>query len=141
MAKLVKSVEITEENCKLKLFEYAMQRYWPEMKNAIPQCPYDLGELATEQAFKEVAEWFISERIHPSTGKTVVREFVENCKGDMESGLGERLLQMEAMFHGEFEILVSSGNQVTLADIASGERYNVKLFDGNRAIFKVGRII
>ena len=80
MAKRVKkrkNVEITEDNCKQVLLVYAMQRYPQEMENTIPDCPYKLGGLDSELAFNEFAEWFISERIQPSTGKTVVREFVE----------------------------------------------------------------
>ncbi|HID19955.1 MAG TPA: hypothetical protein EYP28_03305 [Methanophagales archaeon] len=144
MAKRVKkkrSVEITEDNCKQVLLVYAMQHYPQEMENTIPDCPYNLGGLNSELAFTEFAEWFISERIQPSTGKTVVREFVEKYEGIMESGLKEKLLQLEAMSYGEFEVIETDDTYVLLLDITNGTRYIVKLFDENRAIFKVGRII
>jgi hypothetical protein len=135
------NTKITEGNCKQKLFEYAMQRYPQEMENASLECPYNLEELDSEFAFKEFAEWFISERMQPSTGKTVVREFVENYKGLMESGLKEKLLQLEAMSYGEFEIIATDDIHVILADVHSGERYKVKLFGENRTLFKGGRIV
>lgn len=144
MAKRVKkrrNVEITEDNCKQVLLVYAMQRYPQEMENTIPECPYNLGGLDSELAFTEFAEWFISERIQPSTGKTVVMEFVEKYEGLMESGLEEKLLQLAAMSYGEFEVIETDDTYVLLVDITNGTRYIVKLFDEDRAIFKVGRII
>ncbi len=111
------------------------------MENASLECPYNLEELDSEFAFKEFAEWFTSKRIQPSTGKTVVREFVENYEKDMEPGLKEKLLQLETMFYGEFEVIATGDTQVILAAITSGERYKVKLFEENIAAYKVGRIV
>lgn len=131
------NTKITEGNCKQKLFEYAVRHYPQEMENASLECPYNLEELDSEFAFKELAEWFTSERIQPSTGKTVVREFVENYEKDMEPGLKEKLLQLETMFYGEFEVIATDDTQVILAAITSGERYKVKLFEENIAAYRL----
>lgn len=137
----LKRSKITEENCKQRLFEYAMRHYSQDMEAASQECPYNLEELDSEFAFKEVAEWFISERIQPPTGKTVVREFVEKHEDDMEPSLKEKLLQLEAMFYGEFEVIAADGTHLILADLHRGEKYKVKLFYENRAAYEVGRIV
>lgn len=139
--KKIRGAEITGENCKQKLFEYAMRHYSQDMEAASQECPYGIEGLSPEFALKEVAEWFISERSHPALGKTIVREFVEKHEDDMELGLKEKLLQLEEMFYGEFEVIAMDDTHLILEDLNSGEWYTVKLFFEDRGAYKVGRIV
>jgi len=133
--------EITEGNCKQKLYEYTRQHYLHELVKVSQDCPYKTEDLSPVFAVKEVLEWFMSEVVQPSTGKTIVREFVENCDNDLEPGLKQKLLQLEEMFWSEFEIVANDDSQVILADMSSGVRYKVKLFEENRAVYTAGRVV
>ena len=135
------SAEITEGNCKQKLYDYTRQHYLHELVKVRQDCPYKTEYLSQELAVKDVLEWFMSEVVQSSTGKTIVREFVENRENDLEPGLKQKLLQLEEMFRGEFEIVANDGRQVILADLSSGVRYEVKLFEENRAVYTAGRVV
>lgn len=137
----IKEAKITEDNCKQKLFDYTMQHYSHELTDASPECPYNTEELSHDFAAKEVLEWFMSEIVQPSTGKTIVKEFIEKCENDMEQGLKEKLLQLEEMFSGEFKVIATDNVHVRLVDTSSGERYKVKLFEENRAAYAPGRTV
>ena len=82
----IKEAKITEDNCKQKLFDYTMQHYSHELIDASLECPYNTEDLSHDFAVKEVLEWFMSEVVQPTTGKTIVREFVEKSANDMEQG-------------------------------------------------------
>lgn len=137
----IKEAKITEDNCKQKLFDYTMQHYLHELADASQECPYNTEELSHDFAVKEVLEWFMSEVVQPSTGKTIVREFVEKSANDIETGLKQKLLQLEEMFKGEFKIIATDNVHVILEDTSSGERYKVKLFEENRAVYTAGRVV
>ncbi|MFQ6137386.1 MAG: hypothetical protein ACE5PM_09445, partial [Candidatus Hydrothermarchaeales archaeon] len=129
--------EITEENCKQAIFDYAMENYSENMEDAYPEFPYDDEDLDEELAFKNFADWFVLERKQPSTGKTIASEFAERF--DMDPDLRAKLFQMEQMKSGEFEILESKGANVIVKDRRSGEVYNVKVFD--KGEYKKGRTV
>ncbi|MEA3487746.1 MAG: hypothetical protein U9R10_00645, partial [Euryarchaeota archaeon] len=117
------------------------QHYLHELAKVSRDCPYDTSDFSHEFAVKEVLEWFMSEVVQQTTGKTIVREFAETRENDLEPGLKQKLLQLEEMHRGEFEIVANDDSHVILADLSGGERYNVKLFEEDRALYTAGRVI
>ena len=132
-------LEITEENCKQLLYEYARENYAWEFPNAAGECPYHTDDLEDELAFKEVLEWFILERVQPRTGKTILREFVEKFVKDPE--LRSKMLQMEQVFRGTFRVAEVRGCDAVLVCLSTGKEYKVRLLEENKPHYKVGRIV
>lgn len=79
-----------------------------------------------------------SERIRPLTGKTIVREFVE--KFVIESDLKIKMLQLEQMRLGEFEILECHDVDLVVRDLKDEKIYSAKVWNTNEE-YKPGRII
>ena len=69
-----------------------------ELREAYPEFPYTSAGLSDELAFRDFIDWFILERIQPSTGKTIVREFAE--KSTLSPEVRERIIQMENVKFG-----------------------------------------
>jgi len=89
---------------KQAILDYAMDNYREEeLRKAYPEFPYASAGLSDELAFRDFIDWFILERIQPSNGKTIVREFAE--KSTLSPEVKERIIQMENVKFGEYEIL------------------------------------
>lgn len=89
---------------KAAIVEFTMDNYTEEeLSRAYPEFPYSSIGLSDELAFRDFVDWFILERIQPSTGKTIVREFTEKSSLSLE--VREKIAQMENVIFGEYEIL------------------------------------
>ena len=130
-------MQITEENCKQFLWEYAYENYSDEFKRAVDDCPYPTDDLDDEFAFKEIMEWFILERVQPTTGKTILREFVEKFVTDPD--LKKKMLQMEKVFSGEFTVENVQGDYALIMNNETGKSYRIKIFKKIKRFFKAGR--
>jgi hypothetical protein len=92
------------EDIKQAILDYAMENYSEEeLRRAYPEFPYTSAGLSDELASRDFVDWFILERIQPSTGKTIVREFAE--KSTLSPEVRERIIRMENVRFGEYEIL------------------------------------
>lgn len=137
--KPVNKKQVTEENCKDLLYEYAEKYYAGEFSSAVNECPYDLSDLDEELAFKEAFEWFTLERVQPRTGKTLLREFTEKFITGRD--LRSKMLQMEQIFQGEFRVAELRGSEAVFICLRTGKKYDVKLLEEHKHLYKAGRTV
>jgi len=92
------------EDIKQAILDDAMENYQEEeLRRAYPEFPYTSDGLSDELALRDFIDWFILERIQPSTGKTIAREFAE--KSTLSPEVRERIIQMENVRFGELRDL------------------------------------
>lgn len=96
--------ELKWEDIKQAILDYAVEKYpEEELRKAYPEFPYSFTGLSDELAFRDFVDWFILERVQPSTGKTIAREFAE--KSTLGREAEERIMKMENVRFGGYEIL------------------------------------
>ena len=61
--------ELKWEDIKQAILDYAVEKYpEEELRKAYPEFPYSSAGLSDELAFRDFIDWFILERVQPSTG-------------------------------------------------------------------------
>lgn len=106
-----------------EIFEYAEENYDEECRRYAGECPDDLN-LEPELYYKQVYTWFICEKVLPSTGKTVLEEFVEKSVAPSDPETAARLLQEKTQIRGSFRILDNSNAPLLEAqNLESGRGY------------------
>ena len=112
-----------------RIFEYAESNYDNECRMYGDECPYRVKNLEPEFLYKQVYTWFITEKVLPSTGKTVLDEFVEKyLENDPE--LARKMLQMKDVIRGSFKVidlkaLQSGFHLVSVEHLETGRKYEV----------------
>ncbi len=121
---------ISESNCMQQLYDYAesnhddeCQKYSDEKYS--DECPYTTVGLSRELKHKQVYSWFMTERVVPSTGKTVLEEFVEKRVQSKNPELARKMLQMKDVIRGTFEVLDVDAEFMTVEHKESGTKYKV----------------
>lgn len=106
-----------------RAFEYAEERYDEECRKHAGECP-DYLNLEPELYYKQVYTWFVCEWVMPSTGETVLEEFVKRFVAPRDPEIAGRMLQERAQTRGSFRIL-DSGNAPLLEvlHLESGRMY------------------
>jgi len=135
--------ELKWEDIKQAILDYAVEKYpEEELRKAYPEFPYSSTGLSDELAFRDFIDWFILERVQPSTGKTIAREFAE--KSTLGPEAEERIAKMENVRFGEYEILDMGEEtetrefRVTVRD-RDNELYEVVVPRENAVKFRKGR--
>lgn len=108
-----------------QLFDYAESNYDEECQRYSKECPYSADELSPELAFKQVYSWFMTEKVLPSTGKTVLEEFVERHVESKNPELARKMRQMKDVIRGTFEVLDVGSELITVKLKESGASYEV----------------
>ncbi|MHB8360326.1 MAG: hypothetical protein ACYDAO_10080 [Thermoplasmataceae archaeon] len=90
-----------------ELYEYAEENYNEECMNSADECP-DYLDLPDILLYKQVYTWFIYEKVIPSTGKTVVDEFVSKFFDNTDYPVAQRLLLGKESIRGVFIVRNSS---------------------------------
>lgn len=125
----IRANDVKWEDVKQAILDYAMENYpEEELRRAYPEYPYSLDGLSDELALKDLIDWFILERVQPSTGKTIAREFAE--KPNVSPEVRERIIQMEDMRFGEFEVL-GTGRETERGE------FRVALRDSDNQLYEV----
>jgi len=130
-------VEYTDHLC-----DYAMEKY-EEFQKYASECPDSIKGMEEEFAWKQRFSWFLAEKVLPSTGKTVLEEFVERYVAPDEPALARRMLQMKEVIRGSFRVL-DDGYLPYLAiqHLQTGNRYiAVSKVDPSKRFFKKGDVI
>jgi len=134
-----------EVDCKQKLFDYAESNYDEECRRYAGECPYEIESLKPEFQYKQIYSWFMTKKTLPSTGRTVLEEFVE--KNVSDPALARRMLQMRDVVRGDFKVLdftvLENGAQLaTFEHLESGRKYEVVFsIDNAEKFFKRGEVI
>jgi len=126
-----------------RLYDYAMDRHGREFEKYENECPYSIEGLGDEFAWKQRFSWFLSEKVLPSTGKTVLEEFIEKYVAPDEPALAKRMLQMKEVIRGSFRVLDDRYlPYVTVEHLETGNRYvAVSRVDPSKRFFKTGDVI
>jgi hypothetical protein len=90
-----------------ELFEYAEENYDDDCRRYREQCP-DYLRLEPELYYKQVYTWFMCEKVRPTTGKTVLEEFVERFVTPKDPEIARRMLQAKNVIRGSFRVLDNS---------------------------------
>lgn len=105
------------------LFEYAQEYYDRECRLYAYECP-DNTDLSAELRYKQIYLWFITEKVLPSRGRTVLEEFVEKYIAPKDPEVAKRLLRSKSMIRGSFKVLDVTYYPCVLVDhLESGKRY------------------
>lgn len=121
--------EMKFDDVKQAVLDYAKENYPEEaLRKARSEYPYSSAGLSDEQAFGDLMEWFILERVQPSTGKTIVREYAE--KSRLSPEMKKRILQMEDVRFGEYEVL-------NVDEETERGRFHITLKDQNNQRYEV----
>ena len=126
-----------------RLWDYAIEKYRKEFQRYAGECPYSVEGLGDEFAWKQRFSWFLAEKVLPSTGKTVLEEFVERYVAPDEPALARRMLQMKEVIRGSFKVLDDRYlPYVTVEHLETGNRYvAVSRVDPSKRFFKTGDVI
>jgi hypothetical protein len=108
-----------------QLFDYAESNYDDECQRYSKECPYPTDQLSPELTFKQVYSWFMTEKVLPSIGKTVLEEFVAKRVQSKSPGLARKLLQMKDVIRGTFEVLDVDSELISVKHKESGTTYKV----------------
>ncbi len=131
---------ITEDNCKQALFDYAMEHYTEEdSEKAMDQFPYAIEGTPEEVAWKDFIDWFIMEYKQPKTGRTIAEEFAEKMPLDPE--LKKKLLQMTQIHSSTFKVVENKKDIIQVVDINRGKQYTIQLIQPDRNKYRKGRVI
>lgn len=125
-----------------RLYIYAEEQC-PDFLKYAEECPDYLEGLEVEFYYKQVLTWFVTEKALPSTGKTVLEEFVEKCVVSEEPEIAARMLQRKDVIRGSFRILDDRYFPVVPVEhLETGRRY-VALFKGKAvdARYRAGEAI
>lgn len=132
-------LEIDDDNCKQLIFDWVMEKFRDEIKEAVDDFPYDNSDLDEELAFKNFMDWFILERKRPQTGKSPAIEFTEHFEMDPE--IKKKIIQTQQTRFGVFKILEAIGDEkLLMEDVKTGKTYNVVLIEPND-VYKKDRIL
>jgi tetratricopeptide (TPR) repeat protein len=108
MERMLRGVPELGEGTSLEMVMEALQKfvtdnYSPEeLKEAARTgYPYDDPDFDEGQRTADMLDWFVFEYVRPESGKTPVREFAEMY----DPPLRERILQMEDIHRGPFEVM------------------------------------
>jgi len=126
-----------------RLYDYAMEKYREEFQKYAGECPYSIEGLGEEFVWKQRFSWFLAEKVLPSTGKTVLEEFVERYVAPDEPALARRMLQMKEVIRGSFRVLDDGYlPYLTIEHLQTGNRYiAVSRVDPSKRFFKSGDVI
>ena len=115
---------MTGDNVLQLLADYTSWKYEDEVLRSIDECPYPLNFTDEELVYKQVLTWFMLERTKPTTGKTVLEEFVEQfIKND--DALAEKALGMGDLITDTFNIVSCEDNIIVLEGETSANRFTV----------------
>jgi hypothetical protein len=121
-----------EASCFQEALEYAEEKYDEECRRYASECP-DYLKLEPELYYKQVYNWFLCEKILPSTGKTVLEEFVEKSVAPSDPETAARLLQEREQTRGSFRILDNSNAPLLVAEHLESRRTYVVVTKMDRA--------
>jgi tetratricopeptide (TPR) repeat protein len=93
----------TWDEIRVALMRFMMDNYPPEeFWDAVREgYPYEDDVFDEEGRALDKLDWFLYEYVRPETGRTPVREFAEKYGPPLR----ERILQMEDITHGRFEVV------------------------------------
>lgn len=108
-----------------QLYDYVESNYDDECQKYSKECPYTTVGLSPELTHKQVYSWFMTEKVLPSTGKTVLEEFVARHVQSKNPELARKMLRMKDVIRGTFEVLDVDTEFITLEHKESGTIYKV----------------
>src|SRR5438128_2663709 len=116
---------ISEANCMQQLYDYTESNYDNECQKYLKECPYSVN-LSPELKHKQVYTWFMTEKVLPTTGRTVLDEFVEKHVQPKKPELAKKMLQMKEVIRGTFKVLdVAVVEFITVEHKETGMIYKV----------------
>jgi len=126
-----------------RLYDYAMEKYEKEFQEYAGECPDIMKGMEEEFAWRQRLSWFVAEKVLPSTGKTVLEEFVERYVAPDEPALARRMLQMKEVIRGSFRVLDDSYlPYLVIEHLQTGNRcIAVSKVDPSKRFFKTGDVI
>lgn len=123
--------KITKDNFKQELFEFAKERYRTKFKVFYKQFwsefPYNFKGLDDKLHFKNWMDWLMIEKALPTTGKTIVEEYVD-VHPELSESFQQCLLRMKNVVRGKFVVLSVDGLKLKVKDTKTGEEYPVTVY-------------
>ena len=134
---------VTEDNFLQNLVDYTEWKYSNEIKNSIDECTWDLEFDNDEFVYKQLLFWFIFERINPTTGKTILDEFIEFISTDPNNRvLIGNLLGMREIVSDTFKITDrKKDNMIVLKGLSNQKKYMVKIPPEQMEQYTPGRLV
>ncbi len=136
-------VPVTKENFIQILVDYTEWKYSDEIKNSINECTWDLEFESDEFIYKQLLFWFIFERINPTTGKTILDEFIEFISTDPNNRIQiGRFLSMREIISDTFKIIDrKKDNMIVLKGLSNQKKYMVKILPEQIEQYTPGRLV
>ena len=127
-----------------EVYDYTQEKYDEDCRLYAKECP-DYIELEPELFYKQIYTWFVCEKVLPSTGRTILEEFVERSVAPRDPAVAGRMLQAKDVIRGSFKVLDKGRHPyVPVEHLGSGRRYMVvtKMDEaGARRFFTKGSVI
>ena len=93
---------------------YALDRHRQKFEDERDSCPFNTDLETEELVFKQQMTWFLFVRKDPSTGITIVEEFIN--EQNIPEELAEELMQPTKMFPGHFKVVKRKRRDIVLYD-------------------------
>ncbi len=125
-------IPITKENYKQALFEFTKKKYRIQLKQFYQQFksefPYDYISDNEELAFKNWIDWLIIEKTLPTTGKTIVEQFIDEHH-NLPQEMKQSMQQMKNIVRGKFNVVSIRKKELVLSSIKTTQQYHVLLYN------------
>lgn len=129
---------IDEDNCIQQLFNYTGSKYDDLCRRYANECPYPV-RLPPDMKLKQEYSWFMTEKVLPATGRTVLDEFVEKYVQPVNPGLAKKMLGLKDVTRGTFEFLSVGPRLMTVRHFETGRTFTmVPISEGFSRLFGRG---
>ncbi len=120
-----------------RLARYALFKYGDEFDEVAHLCPYET-RMGGELAFRQELLWFIYEWHHPSTGNTVLDEFVAD--EITNKNMASNLLRRKAIIYDEFAVTQTDNTNLVLVHGYDTQQEYKVLLPASQKKYQVGDI-
>lgn len=111
---------VTDDTFHHRLVNYAMWNYGDLLEKAAPRYPYKIIHK-DKRMLEQVAIWFSCTMKNPSTGITMLEEFVGRFVKDKRSAA--KYLQLKDMEYCRLKVLYKQGELLLAMSVGEGIRY------------------
>jgi len=127
------------------MLDYAREHYDVEFRKYAPECP-DYLDFNNDFRYRQAYMWFITEKVLPSLGRTVLDEFVEKFVSPNEQKVARRMLLYKNVIRGSFKTVdVNHLPLILVEHLESGKKYiaTSKITDEDKLLntFTTGGIV
>lgn len=127
-----------KEDILLELYGYCHQKYSPEnMTELLNQFeedfPYYMEGLGQDSFIRNYMDWFVLEKVLPSTGKRITESYIEEHP-ELDEETKRKILNTRNIIVSKFVVIAKDGLNLKLKDKKDGSYYNVVQISNNPQI-------